>query len=108
MNITKDAKIISAAQKDPKTEKIVQFEVGPALGEVEGTVTYDAMINNIEKGQVYQVQAYDSADPSNVVVKDMADGTKILTTGKDENELNNLKDLKCSYVGANKVVKEDK
>ena len=96
MNITKDAKIINCRVVDKKSNKTISYDVGPSLGEIEGNVSVDAMINNIEKGQQYQVQAYDSADPSNVVVKDVGD-SKILVTGRDENDLNNLDDVKTRY-----------
>ena len=90
MKITKDTKIISAIYVQKGTTHIIKFDVGPALGEIEGDITYEGMISAIEKGQKFQVQAYDSGDPANVVVKETKDGGKVLTTGKDSNKLNNL------------------
>lgn len=101
MNISKDPKVINFRVIDKGSGKVVSFDVGPSLGEVEGNVTYDAMINNIEKGQVYQVQAYASGDPSNVTVKDIGD-KKILVSGRDATDLNNLDDVKTRFVGGDK------
>jgi len=98
MNITKDPKIINCRVIDKKANKVISFDVGPNLGEVEGNVSYDAMIRNIEAGQRYEVQAYADADPSNVTVKDAGDGQKILVTGRDASDLNNLDDVKTRYI----------
>lgn len=106
MNITKDPKVISCRVIDKKSNKVISFDVGPNYGEVEGNVAYDAMINNIEKGQQYQVQASESADPSNVTVKDTGDGYKILVTGKDASDLNNLDGVRTRYVNEPEEFKE--
>jgi|SRR6187431_986647 len=101
MNITKDPKIINFRVIDKGSGKVTGFDVGPSLGEVEGNISYDGMIAAIEKGQKYQVQAYDSGDPSNVTVKDI-DGEKVLVSGRDGNPLNNLSDVKERFVGREK------
>lgn len=100
MNITKDPKVISELYIQKGTNRILNFGVGASLDDIEGNVTYDSMIRNIEQGQVYQVHSK-SGDPANVVVKDTENG-KVLTTGRDGNELNNLignKNLKTIEVG---------
>jgi hypothetical protein len=98
MKITKDPKIINFKVVDRVSGKTVSFDVGPTLGEVEGNIAYDGTVAAIEKGQVYQIQSYGDADPSNVTVKDI-DGKKILVTGRDGSDLNNLDDVKTRFIG---------
>ena len=88
MNISKDPKVISGLHVQKGTQRILKLDVGPSAEEVEGNVTYDEMIAAIEKGQVYQIHSK-SGDPANVVVRD-TDVGKVLTTGRDKSELNNL------------------
>src|SRR5215510_3127545 len=103
MRITKDPLIVNSRVVDCVSGNTVGYEVGPSLGDIDGEISPDGMIRAIENGQVYQVQAYDDADPAMVIVKDQG-GKKILTTSRDDSELNNLSEIKVKETNVDKAI----